>query len=345
MQLACLAHRIWRHKGPISTLLLPLSWLTRLIVACKRRRFAKPSAQTRGRAPIIVVGNIYVGGTGKTPVTIALVQGLRALGWTPGIVSRGYGVKKAQAARTGIGQLDPAQFGDEPALIARCTGAPVAVHPRRGLALRALEAAYPEVDVIIADDGLQHLALARDIEVAVQDSRGIGNGRLLPAGPLREPAGRLRHVDYLIVNLEAGQRPPKAPGTVPVVCMRLLPERMEHLATHRIQTWNAWFADHGKDPVSAVAGIGRPRRFFRMLAASGLTLADAVALPDHATFRDSPFDALGQRPILITAKDAIKCAAHARDGRLWVVHATPHFSDEHWIGHIARRLRAAPGPA
>lgn len=341
VQLAALAHRVWSGKGVLSTVLLPLSWITRQAVERKRRHFANPATREHGRAPVVVVGNIYVGGTGKTPVVIALIQGLRERGWTPGVISRGYGVAAGEAARVGRGHLDPKAFGDEPALIAQRTDAPIAVHPRRALALRALEAACPDVDVVIADDGLQHLALGRDIEVAVQDARGIGNGRLLPAGPLREPADRLEHVDYIIVNLEPGEPDPAMATGVPAVGMRLLPERLEHLATRRSLEWRTWLAGHSDAPVSAVAGIGRPQRFFRMLEACGLTLAQAVALPDHAEFRTSPFEALGPGPILITAKDAIKCAAFARDERLWVVHAEPKFSDEHWLDDVDERLRDA----
>lgn len=134
-------------------------------------------------------------------MVIATVEGLRARGYTPGVVSRGYGVKLGPQARVGQGELDAARFGDEPALIARVTGAPISVHPRRALAAQALLQAHPRVDVIVSDDGLQHLALARDVEIVVQDRRGIGNGRLLPAGPLREPASRLREVDAVITNI------------------------------------------------------------------------------------------------------------------------------------------------
>src|SRR5690606_16068633 len=179
-------------KGLISTLLSPLSWVARAFIARKRLRYQrKPGLSHQSRLPVIIVGNIYVGGTGKTPVVIALVQSLQARGWRPGVISRGYGAKVGKHARTGQGQLDPALFGDEPALIAQATQVPVAVHPKRALALLELQETYPQVDVIVADDGLQHLALGRDLEIVVQDGRGIGNGRVLPAGPLREPASRL----------------------------------------------------------------------------------------------------------------------------------------------------------
>src|SRR5690606_11147564 len=144
---------------------------------------------------------------------------LLAHGWHPGIISRGYGVDVGERARSGQGELDPLRYGDEPALIAHVTQAPIAVHPDRSLAIKRLRRDYPKVDVIIADDGLQHLALGRDLEIAVQDGRGIGNGRVLPAGPLREPASRLEYVDILISNLQPGEAAP-SPVKAPVLQLR-----------------------------------------------------------------------------------------------------------------------------
>jgi tetraacyldisaccharide 4'-kinase len=330
-------HAIWQRKGLISTLLLPLSWIVRLGIAHKQKRY-RQSNQPPETIPVIVVGNLIVGGTGKTPVVIALVEALRARGWQPGVISRGYGVQLGGQARAGQGHLDPRQFGDEPALIAQATGAPLAVHPRRILALRQLRQTYPGVDVVIADDGLQHLALARDIEIVVQDARGLGNGRVLPAGPLREPAGKLASIDYLITNLTADQT---APAQLPVqakqLVMRLSPATVTHLASGISINWVEWHARYAHAPTSAVAAIGQPERFFSMLRANGIKLAQALALPDHDPYEQPPFTAMSAELILITAKDAVKCARF-NDDRLWVVNAVPQFSDGVWLDDLNQRL-------
>ncbi|CAM4368519.1 tetraacyldisaccharide 4'-kinase [Bordetella muralis] len=196
--------RQWQHDGWLAMLLRPLAALTSWHVKRRRAQYVNGRRPVyRAPVPVVVIGNIYVGGTGKTPVVIATVQALRERGWTPGVVSRGYGAKIGPQPRVGHGELNPADFGDEPALIAHTSGAPVAVHPRRALAAQALLERYPQTDVIVSDDGLQHLALARDAEIVVQDERGVGNGHLLPAGPLREPASRLNTVDAIITNRSA----------------------------------------------------------------------------------------------------------------------------------------------
>lgn len=325
----------------LSTVLLPFSWLAGGLIALKERRYRQhPEKTQRSNRPVMVVGNIIVGGTGKTPVVIALVQALQARGWTPGVISRGYGVSLGEQARTGQGSLPAHEYGDEPALIAAATGAPIAVHPRRTLALQALERDYPATDLIIADDGLQHLALGRDLEVLVQDARGIGNGRLLPAGPLREPATRIQSVDFVITNVQAGCDDPAPTMMQPHhISMRLVPVQVQHLTTGVITEWQPWMAAHGDEPVSAVAAIGQPERFFAMLRHSGLVLADAIAMPDHDAFEQSPFEPLANAPILITAKDAVKCARF-NDPRLWVVHVAPEFSDITWIERVHEMLVA-----
>jgi tetraacyldisaccharide 4'-kinase len=332
-------HALWQRKGVLSTLLLPLSWMAQLAIARKRRRYHRqPGLQAHSRRPVLIVGNLYVGGTGKTPVVIALVQALQARGWRPGVISRGYGIKPGSQARTGRGNLDPREFGDEPALIAQITGVPLAVHPQRALALRQLEQDYPDVDLIIADDGLQHLALARDVELVVQDARGLGNGRVLPAGPLREPASKLADIDVLITNLPAGQKPPPPlPIRARQVAMCLEPDRVMHVASHQSLDWKAWQDRYGQARISAVAGIGQPDRFFAMLKMQGIRLEQAIALPDHDPFATSPFDALSSELVVITAKDAVKCA-HFHDERLWAVHVAPRFSDSAWIGELDQRL-------
>ena len=206
-------HTAWSKKGGFSLAMWPLSKLYGAIVEHRKAGFLRhPDRIHHDTLPVVVVGNIYVGGTGKTPVVIALVEALQARGWQPGVISRGYGARPSDKPRAGRGTLDPALFGDEPALVAAHTGAPVCVHPDRQAAIRRLRRQYPQVDVVISDDGLQHLALGRDLEIVVQDGRGVGNGRLLPAGPLREPATRLETVDFIINNLLPGEAPPPSPG-------------------------------------------------------------------------------------------------------------------------------------
>jgi tetraacyldisaccharide 4'-kinase len=331
--------RQWQHGGWLSTLLLPLSALTAWAVARKRRRYLDGARPTyRAPVPVVVIGNVYVGGTGKTPMVIATVEGLRARGYTPGVVSRGYGARIGPEARVGTGALEAARYGDEPALIARATGAPVSVHPKRALAAQALLQAHPEVDVIVSDDGLQHLALARDIEIVVQDERGVGNGRLLPAGPLREPASRLREVDAVVTNIGTADGRPQAAaaGARPrQVRMWLEPgeaRQIEGGATRPL----AAFA--GQPRVAAAAGIGNPERFFATLRAAGIAPETTLALPDHHDYAESPFRALAADAILVTSKDAIKCAALG-DARLWEVPVRAGFSDPQLFDWLAQALR------
>ncbi len=340
-RLAQIAHRIWLRKGWVSTLLLPLACLSAAFVRRKTAHYlAHPERISHSHLPVVVVGNIYVGGTGKTPVVMALVQALQERGWHPGVISRGYGVATSDQALVGCGDLNPLQFGDEPTLISCATAAPVAVHPRRALALQALQQAYPAVDVVVADDGLQHLALGRDLEIVVQDARGTGNGRLLPAGPLREPAEKLCHVDFVISNLQTDETATQPAAVTPThVVMRLQAVRAVHVVSGQAMAWADWLVDHRQDSISAVAAIGQPQRFFAMLRAQGLHLTDSVALPDHYAYASSPFPALKSTTVLITAKDAVKCANFA-DPRLWAVHVEPVFSDPAWLESVHQRLLA-----
>lgn len=340
---AAFAHGIWRKTGIISTCLLPLSWLTARAIVRKRQRYLdNPELAWRAPVPVIVVGNIFIGGTGKTPVVIALVQALRQRGWNPGVVSRGYGVQTGAAPRVTQGTPDPAQFGDEPALIARITSVPIAVHPRRKLAGQALLKAHPEVDVIISDDGLQHLELARDLEVVVQDERGTGNGRLLPAGPLREPENRLSSVDFLVTQR---LRLPKennqnSLATGPVrLSMSMVPVRVIHLVTSTEMDWKEWVAAHAQNHPGAAAAIGNPHRFFDMLRLSGLAPSKVLPLPDHYAYQVSPFGLFGEAPILITPKDAVKCLSLA-DSRLWSVQTETRFSAPDWLDDVHQRIQS-----
>ena len=335
-------HQQWQKKGWFSLLMRPLSTLAALFVQRKQRRYEQdPSASYRSPVPVIVVGNIIVGGAGKTPIVLALTEQLRALGWTPGIISRGYGVKIGPSPRVGQGQLAAEQFGDEPALIAAQTQAPIAVHPRRALAAQALLTNFPAIDLIISDDGLQHLALQRDMEVVVQDARGVGNGLLLPAGPLREGPERLRSVDWLISQVVADQTAPSTPQPAEpgrTLTMNLRPHQVEHLSSGRRLNWSDWQQEYAQQELQALAAIGQPDRFFSMLRTCGLHLNQTFPLPDHAALQAQDFQDLHDGLVLITRKDAVKCQ-HLNDPRLWVVDVQPMFSRPDWIAELDGLLR------
>ena len=309
----------WLRRGPLACALFPVSLLFRALSALRARLYRSGTlASTRLPVPVIVVGNIFIGGTGKTPLTIWLAAALRAAGFTPGIISRGHGGKEALPRAVTV-DASAADVGDEPLLIARRTGCPVVVGRVRADAGRALLAAHPEVDVLITDDGLQHYALARDIELVLFDGRGVGNGWLLPAGPLREPPSRRR--DFTVVN--APHLSPElaaAVGPRPFQ-MQLLGRHAERLAgpCERVDL----AALQGRRIVAA-AGIGNPGRFFAMLKAAGLAFAE-LPLPDHHDFRDDPFAGVDADVILVTEKDAVKCGQIENlknDPRLWVVPVT-----------------------
>lgn len=313
--------RAWLRRGPLAVALLPVALLFGALAAVRRRLFQsglKPSA--RLPVPVIVVGNIFIGGTGKTPLTIWLAEALRAAGMQPGIISRGHGgdAGKDGAPRAVTPGSDPRVVGDEPLLIAQRTGCPVVIGRQRAEAGRALLAAHPDVDVLITDDGLQHYALARDIEIILFDGRGVGNGWLLPAGPLREPPSRRR--DFTVINVpEITPALARAVGGAPYR-MLLSGQYAEPLhGGARVP-----LAGLRAKRIVAAAGIGNPGRFFSMLRAAGLAPGE-LALPDHHDFLDDPFAAVDAEIILITEKDAVKCRQieHLKDDpRLWVVPVT-----------------------
>jgi tetraacyldisaccharide 4'-kinase len=360
-------NRIWYDDGVGRTLLTPLSWAYGRVIAARRHAFESGQrSSARLDRPVIVVGNLSVGGTGKTPVVAWLAWQLGALGKQVGIASRGYG-----SAGRGLQQVDPGAdwqaFGDEPVLLQRRTGVPVVVDVDRVAAARRL--IELGADVVLCDDGLQHLRLARDFEIVVIDgSRGLGNGRLLPAGPLREPATRLGFVDAVVIN--GAPRPGlldtlRALDAPAPLLMRMVPSALEpvrgvgghqtlpqQIATPRsaggagAALWGQRLEDLRGVRVHAVAGIGNPQRFFELLRSFGLDLMPH-AFPDHHAFTAQALQLPGNWPILMTEKDAVRCAPFAND-RLACVPVTAQFSpadaDSLLLEVSARCVRAAaPG--
>lgn len=301
------------HGTALTRALTPLSWLFGALAALRRAMYRRGWLTVeRLSVPVIVVGNITVGGAGKTPFTLALAEALRGRGRHPGIVSRGYGRRDGDV-REVTPESDPDLVGDEPPILAS-SGFPVFVGGDRAAAGRALLAAHPECDVILCDDGLQHYRLARDVEIAVVDqSRGVGNGALLPAGPLREPVTRLDTVDatvYLVSGDVSRARDTGAGGTW-------------SYTTHVPQPWRnvvepARVAEPGTwtgPGVHAIAGIAHPQRFFALVRAQGIA-ATEHAFPDHHAYAARDLDFPGATAILMTQKDAVKCARFA-DARFW----------------------------
>lgn len=272
----------------------------------------------RAGVPVIVVGNLTVGGSGKTPLVAWLVSRLAARGHRPGIASRGYG-REGDGLHRVSPDDPPARAGDEALMLRIATCVPVAVAARRVEAARAL--AEDGCDVVVCDDGLQHLALARDLEIAVVDARrGLGNGRLLPAGPLREPPERLSRVDLVVLN---GEGPaPALTASVPVARMRLEPLALREIGGARVAE-PAWLA--GRE-VHAVAGIGDPARFFAQLRALGARTIDHP-FADHHRFRAEDLSFGDDRPVIMTAKDAVKCRSFAREG-WWSLDVQARFDRE-----------------
>lgn len=306
--------RQWRVRGVFALACWPLQILYRFLIALRRASYRVGLLRAvRLPVPVIVVGNVTVGGAGKTPLVIHLCERLQAAGLRPGVISRGYGGRSVAPRRVLAGS-DPSEVGDEPVLIVARTGVPVWVARARAAAGAALLAAHPEVDVIVADDGLQHLALARDFEIVVMDERGAGNGWMLPAGPLREPLSRLTSVDALVCN---GAVPASVLARVEAVrrfAMRLEGERFDAIGASPLTRKPE---DFSGQRVHALAGIGNPSRFFGHLRALGLDVCEH-AFPDHHFFsaKDLAFD--DGEAIVMTEKDAVKCAAFSRPD-CWVL--------------------------
>ncbi|HKY01052.1 MAG TPA: tetraacyldisaccharide 4'-kinase [Burkholderiales bacterium] len=292
------SQRHWYRLSLLSCLLAPLSLLFLLVVTLRRMAYRGGLLpRTRFHVPVLVVGNLVAGGTGKTPLVLWLVEGLKRAGWKPGIISRGY---KGHNKTPRLVRADDlaAEVGDEPLLLAQRSGVPVCIGRKRVEAGRGLLEAHSECDVLISDDGLQHYALARDFEIAVEDARGFGNGLLLPAGPLREPPGRA--VDAVVMNGEA---------------------RREGVWSMRLEARDFYGLDNPQCPVTlqslrglrlhAVAGIGDPQRFFDTLSGLGLQFTPH-AFPDHHAYTPQDLQFEDCDAVLMTEKDAVKCGGFGR---------------------------------
>jgi tetraacyldisaccharide 4'-kinase len=300
-----LIEKIWARKNPVSYLLLPLAGFYRAAMALRRWSYQFGISEVHSfEAPIIVVGNITVGGAGKTPLVIALVEWLKSQGWRPGIVSRGYGATDSHSLPQAVyAGSDVDKVGDEAILLASKTACPMVVCKNRADAVAALLTQFP-CNIVISDDGLQHLRLKRNIEIAVVDEeRRYGNEFCLPAGPLREPLCRLNTVDFIVNN--GGDREEEWP-------MRLIPEKIYQLI-NPIDKLNS--EDVQGRPVHAIAGIGNPQRFFKTLENLSFQFS-AHAFPDHYLFQKSDFNFEKDAIIIMTEKDAVKCQAFA-DFRYW----------------------------
>lgn len=299
--------KAWYRQRSWSLFLAPLAWLFVWLTRLRRHHLEKH--QQPLSVPVVVVGNLTVGGTGKTPLIIALVKALQDKGYRPGVISRGYGGKAPSYPCAVTSQSDPQETGDEPLLIARSCGCPVVVDPDR---LRAAQQLIDstDCDVILSDDGLQHYRLPRKLEIVVIDGeRRLGNGWCLPVGPLREPVSRLSEVDFAVVN-----------GSNAVVSHpRQFRMDLKPLRFRRLKDDMSCPPEQppGEGSVHAVAGIGNPTRFARTLASLGLAVK-LHPFPDHHNFSSADLVFDDNRPVIVTAKDAVKCASISRDN-LWIL--------------------------
>jgi len=296
--------KIWYGGSPLRWLLLPFTWLYAAIIVCRRLLYSSGLLRSQSvSVPVVIVGNIAVGGTGKTPLTIWLAQQLAARGFRPGIISRGYRGMVGPTPMQVTADSDPEKVGDEAIFIANRSGCPVVVHPDRVAAAKlAIEAG---ANVIVSDDGLQHYRLGRDFEIAVVDgARQHGNGQLLPAGPLREPVSRLQACDQILVQCESYESSGVLHGASdhPPVDFRLVASAICRSDDSDIRN----IEDFSGTKAHAIAGIGNPERFFRLLEAHDI---DVIRHPlaDHAEITQDDLDFEDDLDVLMTEKDAVKC--------------------------------------
>ncbi|MGD8323806.1 MAG: tetraacyldisaccharide 4'-kinase [Gammaproteobacteria bacterium] len=324
--LAKLLQHIWYRRSLIGLLLVPVSWIYAAMLALHRARAA--SRRESLMVPVVVVGNVTVGGTGKTPVVIWLVEQLRGLGYRPGIVTRGYGGNVTGKPFSVDPETSASVAGDEAVLLARRLHCPVVACADRVAAARMLSETA-NVDVIVSDDGLQHFALPADCEIVVVDgARGMGNGRLLPAGPLRERPRRLEHADVVLVNGPGWTHPGALRFDLPCTAVVQLRDGLRRP-----------LSEFSGSTVHALAAIGNPDRFFEMLRQAGCTV-DEHAWPDHAVIPIANLAFADAAPVLITEKDAVKLPQSVPGG-VWSVVVDVELSSAaaaEMLGKIAKRI-------
>lgn len=322
----------WLRRGALARALFPLSLLYRFALRLRAGLYRTGLlAIARAPVPVVVVGNVVAGGAGKTPVVMAIAERLTAQGLKVGLVSRGHGRRSGDCRPVTPGS-DPAEVGDEPLLLATRCRLPVFVAARRPQAVQALLQAHPGTQVILSDDGLQHHAMARDVEICVFDRRGVGNGWLLPAGPLREPWPRA--VDLVL-------RDAQAPGIEGFVVRRRLAGHARRADGARVDLR----ALAAKGECAALAGIAQPQVFFDQLRAAGVRLRDTWALPDHHDFGDGGAWTSTALPLLCTEKDAAKLWRHRPDA--WAVPLELDIDDAFWLAlheRLGPRLSSTHGP-
>ncbi len=316
----------WYRFTPLHLILFPISLVFRALVAIRRAMYQNGILTSeRLLLPVIVVGNINVGGTGKTPLTLALAQQFIERGWQPIIVSRGFGRTIPEPQQVTL-LSTPIQVGDEPLMMAQRNLCPVWVGANRVATVRAALHIYPECDVVLCDDGLQHYRLQRDVEIAViDDALGYGNGLMLPAGPLREPVSRLQTVDAVVVNgdkIAEGQ-----------YAMHLSGDMFNNLIDPHKTVSADYFLTQN---IHAVAGIGNPQRYFQHLGALGIPFTPH-AFPDHHPYSATDLVFADCDAILLTEKDAVKCTAFA-DARYWVLRVDAQV-DPALMDHILSKIK------
>lgn len=330
----------WQQDSLWLKLLLPLSWLFSAISGM-RRRYLQSRYQCQSQsfaAPVIIVGNISVGGSGKTPLIVALVKALKQRGFKPGVVSRGYAGKAHSYPLSVNPQTRVTESGDEPLLIAQLAQCPVVVDADRRAAVAYL-LAHNNCNLVLSDDGLQHYRLHRDIEIVVVDGqRGVGNGRCLPAGPLREGPERLGQADFVVVNGKLSGSLDL--GDINSDLMQIAPRRMTRLRTAESQPIELWLQEHVIQRVHAVAAIGNPQRFADTLEQLGLEVA-LHGHNDHGSLTAEDLSFEDNLPVIITAKDAVKLLAHGTDtlaDNIWVLEIEAQI-DNDFIDRLAVKLQ------